>query len=68
MVTMEMEGQYGADPRPAVLPGQGNAVTIQTMRAALQSPWFNQGEAGYTGAIGPGITSGWFLNTALGLA
>ncbi|CUA96927.1 hypothetical protein Ga0061069_10527 [Thiomonas bhubaneswarensis] len=68
LLTAEVEGQYWADPRPSVLPGQGNAVTAQVMWAQLWYPWFTQGEAGYTQRIGTGIASGWFLNTSLGHA
>lgn len=68
LLTGELEGQYWIDPRPSVLPGQGNSVSVQAMWAELWSPWFNQGEAGYTRRIGSGITSGWFVNTSLGRA
>jgi hypothetical protein len=68
ILTGEIEGQYWADARPSVLPGQGNSVTAQGMWAELWNPWFNQGEAGYTRRIGSGITSGWFLNTSFGRA
>lgn len=66
LLTFEVEGQYWADPRPSVLPGQGNAVSAQVMWAQLWYPWFTQGEAGYTQRVGAGITSGWFVNTSLG--
>ncbi|MDA8093044.1 MAG: hypothetical protein M0T84_03900 [Betaproteobacteria bacterium] len=66
LVTGEIEGQYWADRRPSVLPDEGNAATAQGMWAQLWYPWFNQGEVGYTQRIGPGVTSGWFLNTAVG--
>ena len=66
LITGEIEGQYWADRRPSVLPGQGNAATAQGMWARLWYPWFNQGEAGYTQRIGAGVTSGWFLNTSVG--
>ncbi|CDW92560.1 MULTISPECIES: hypothetical protein [unclassified Thiomonas] len=68
LLTAEVEGQYWANPRPSVLPGQGNAVTAQVMWAQLWYPWFTQGEAGYTQRIGTGITSGWFVNTSVGHA
>jgi hypothetical protein len=66
LLTFEIEGQYWADPRRSVLPGQGNAVSAQVMWAQLWYPWFTQGEAGYTQRIGLGISSGWFVNTSLG--
>ena len=68
LLTAEVEGQYWADPRPSMLPGEGNAVTTQVMWAQLWYPWFTQGEAGYTQRIGSGITGGWFVNTSLGSA
>jgi hypothetical protein len=68
ILTGEIEGQYWADARPSVLPGQGNSVTAQGMWAELRNPWFNQGEVGYTRRVGAGITSGWFLNTSFGRA
>lgn len=68
LLTAEVEGQYWANPRPAVLSGQGNALTAQIMWAQLWYPWFAQGEAGYTQRVGSGITSGWFVNTSLGHA
>uniref|UniRef100_E6PMV0 Uncharacterized protein n=1 Tax=mine drainage metagenome TaxID=410659 RepID=E6PMV0_9ZZZZ len=52
LLTVEVEGQYWAHPRPSVLPGEGNAVTAQVMWAQLWYPWFTQGEAGYTRGIG----------------
>ncbi|MHB1691332.1 MAG: hypothetical protein ACYCSR_11860 [Thiomonas sp.] len=52
LLTVEVEGQYWAHPRPSVLPGEGNAVTAQVMWAQLWYPWFTQGEAGYTRRIG----------------
>jgi hypothetical protein len=66
LLTGEIEGQYWADPRPSVLPGQGNSVTGQAMWAQLWNPWFGEGEVGYTRRIGAGIVSGWFFNTSLG--
>ena len=68
LLSGEVEAQYWADPRPAVLAGEGNSVTAQLMWAQLWYPWFTQGEAGYTRAVGSGVTSGWFLNTSLGKA
>ena len=68
LLTAEVEGQYWARPRTAVLPGQGNAVTTQVMWAQLWYPWFTQGEAGYTQRVGSGVSSGWFVNTSLGHA
>ncbi len=68
LLTAEIEGQYWADPRPSVLPDQGNSVTAQAMWAQLWYPWFTQGEAGYTQAVGNGVTSGWFVDTSLGRA
>ncbi|WP_123106160.1 hypothetical protein [Acidithiobacillus sulfuriphilus] len=68
LLTGEVEGQYWANPRPAVLPGQGNSVTAQVMWAQLWYPWFTEGEAGYTQRVGSGVTSGWFVNTSLGRA
>jgi hypothetical protein len=68
LLTGEIEGQYWAETRPSVLPGQGNSVTVQAMWAQLWNTWFSEGEAGYTQHIGSGITSGWFLNTSLGRA
>lgn len=66
LLTAEVEGQYWARPRPAVLPGQGNALTAQILWAQLWYPWFTQGEAGYTQRVGNGISSGWFVNTSVG--
>lgn len=68
LLSAEIEGQYWADPRPAVLPDEGNSVTAQVMWAQLWYPWFTQGEAGYTRAVGTGVTGGWFVNTSLGKA
>lgn len=68
LLTGEIEGQYWTDPRPSVLPGQGHSVTAQGMWAELWTPWFSEGEVGYTQRIGSGITSGWFLNTSFGRA
>lgn len=68
LLTGEIEGQYWADTRPSVLPGQGNSVTGQAMWAELWNPWFNEGEVGYSQRIRPGITSGWFFNTSFGRA
>lgn len=68
LLTGEIEGQYWADPRRAVLPGQGNSVSGQAMWAELLRPWFDQGELGYTQRIGTGITSGWFFDTSFGRA
>ena len=66
LLSGEIEGQYWADSRPSVLPGQGNSVTGQAIWAELWNPWFGEGEAGYTRRIGSGITSGWFFNTSVG--
>ncbi|WP_156030217.1 hypothetical protein [Thiomonas sp. FB-Cd] len=66
LLTVEVEGQYWADQRPDVLPGEGNAVTAQAMWAQLWYPWFMQGEAGYVQRVGSGVASGWFVNTSLG--
>ncbi len=68
LLTVEVEGQYWANPRPSVLPGEGNTVTTQVMWAQLWYPWFTQGEAGYTQGVGAGAGSGWFVNTSLGHA
>ncbi len=68
LLTGEVEGQYWADPRPQVLPGEGNSVTAQALWAQLWYPWFTQGEAGYTQRVGTGVTSGWFVNTSVGRA
>ena len=68
LLTIEVEGQYWADRRPDVLPGAGNAITVQAMGAQLWYPWFMQGEAGYTQRVGSGVASGWFVNTSLGKA
>ncbi|MDE2253508.1 MAG: hypothetical protein KGL42_04475 [Betaproteobacteria bacterium] len=68
LLTVEVEGQYWADPRPDVLPGEGNAVAAQAMWAQLWYPWFMQGEAGYVQRVGSGVASGWFVNTSLGKA
>lgn len=68
LLTGEIEGQYWADPRRAVLPGEGNSVSGQAMWGELWSPWFDQGELGYTQRVGSGITSGWFFDTSFGRA
>jgi hypothetical protein len=68
VLTGEIEGQYWADRRPSVLPGEGNSVTAQAMWAELWNPWFSEGEIGYTQRVGSGVSSGWFLNTSLGRA
>lgn len=66
LLTGEIEGQYWADPRHSVLPGEGNSVTGQVMWTELWNSWFSQGEVGYTRGVGPWIISGWFLNTSIG--
>ena len=68
LLTGEVEAQYWGDRRPQVLPGEGNSVTAQALWAQLWYPWFTQGEAGYTQRVGPGVTSGWFINTSFGRA
>ena len=68
LLTVEVEGQYWAERRPDVLPGEGNAITVQAMWAQLWYPWFTQGEAGYVQRVGSGVASGWFVNTSLGKA
>ena len=66
LLTGEVEGQYGTDPRPSALPDQVNSVTVQAMWAQLWNPWLSEGELGYTQRAGSGITGGWFFNTSFG--
>ncbi len=68
LLTGEIEGQYRVDTRRTVLPGQGNSVSGQAMWGELWSPWFDQGELGYTQRIGTGNTSGWYFDTSFGRA
>lgn len=68
LLTGEIEGQYWGNPRPDVLPDEGDSVTAQAMWAQLWYPWFTQGEVGFTQRVSGGVTSGWFVNASLGRA
>ena len=68
LLSFEVEGQYWGDRNTTVLPGQGNAATLQAMWAQLWYPWFTTGEIGYTQRVGGGVASGAFVNASLGRA
>lgn len=66
IITLEGEGSWWPNPRPAAFPGTGSSLSGQVLVGFRHGSRWLQGEYGVNRRLKADARSGWFANTAVG--